>query len=463
MLTVRLTRAGQTEADVKLDQADLRLGRASDNDIELKDPDKTLSRHHAELRREGDRWFYLDLNSVNGSWIGEQRITRQELMPGIAIALGDYELTVVAPAPANVAADAADGRVDDRTFVMRPAKDTVRVPVAGVAPVPASPRAPEKAPAAANQVVGGAVSVSAAPGKHAAGPAPMSPIRRMIIFSAIGVFGAFAIVIALLLRPDPNAASEPAAEQTPAPAAPVASAPAPPASTPEPAPPPAAPPAAAATPAATTASTPPPPAPGSAATANTNAPPPRPAAKARVRDTDPDAAAIPAKAGEDAEALRERREDIRRRYALGIRRLSSQQFAGAREVLADIAVEAPKFRDVAARLVEAEAGVRRQAGEGFKAAAKLEESGEWSDALRAYERLRPFASTLPGLNESIERTRTRMHEAGAEALVRARQFDSRGRVPEAIAWYQRAVNWLPNDHAGLDAARKRLAELKNRQ
>jgi hypothetical protein len=32
-------------------------------------------------------------------------------------------------------------------------------------------------------------------------------------------------------------------------------------------------------------------------------------------------------------------------------------------------------------------------------------------------------------------------------------------VPEAIAWYQRAVKWLPPDHPGLGAAKKRLAEL----
>ena len=55
-----------------------------------------------------------------------------------------------------------------------------------------------------------------------------------------------------------------------------------------------------------------------------------------------------------------------------------------------------------------------------------------------------------------------MHDAGADALTRARQFDSRGRVPEAIAWYQRAVNWLAPDHPGLEAARQRLAQLTNR-
>jgi hypothetical protein len=56
-----------------------------------------------------------------------------------------------------------------------------------------------------------------------------------------------------------------------------------------------------------------------------------------------------------------------------------------------------------------------------------------------------------------------MHEAGAEALTRARQYDSRGRVPEAIAWYRRAVAWLPADHAGLEPAKQRLTQLQNRQ
>jgi hypothetical protein len=69
---------------------------------------------------------------------------------------------------------------------------------------------------------------------------------------------------------------------------------------------------------------------------------------------------------------------------------------------------------------------------------------------------------VPGLTDAIERTRKKMHEAGADALTRARQFDSRGRVPEAIAWYQRAVNWLPPDHPGLETARQRLAALVNR-
>src|SRR6478752_6580714 len=108
MLLVRLTRGGTVETEAQLDQADLRLGRASDNEIPLKDPEKTLSRHHAELRREGDHWIYLDLNSANGSWLGERKITRLELVPGVAITLGDYQLTLARVDAALDSAAAAD-------------------------------------------------------------------------------------------------------------------------------------------------------------------------------------------------------------------------------------------------------------------------------------------------------------------------------------------------------------------
>ena len=477
MPTVRFTRAGAVEVEVKLDQADLRLGRASDNDVALQDPDKTLSRHHAEFRREGDSWFYLDLNSANGTWIGDRHVTRQELTPGLSMRLGDYQLTVV-DVPAAIDKGAGAGPLEATYLVKRPA-DTVRHaraetperPTVGAA-APAAAR-----PAASLPAVGGAVSHGAAP---AAGPqASTSNIRRIIIYGAIAVFGAFAIMLALLLRPEtappeeaapaatavaPPAAAAPAATTAP-PSAPVAAptdAPAPtaaaaPQTTPAPSPAPAPPPVP--TESQPTSTSPAPAKPVAAAT-----PPVQPVAPPKprvVRDADPDAASIPARPGEDPSALKLRRDDIRRRYALGLQRLSAQQFIEARELLAGVAGDAPKFREVGARMAETEARMRQQAGEGFKAAAKLEEAGEWSEALAGYERLRPYAASLSGLTEAIERTRKRMHEAGAEALTRARQFDSRGRVPEAIAWYQRAVKWLPPDHPGLGAAKKRLAELVN--
>jgi predicted component of type VI protein secretion system len=456
MRTLRFVRAGAVEIEVPLESRDLRVGRSGDNDVVLLDPDKTLSRHHAELRSEGDRWFYLDLNSANGSWIGDRRVTREELTPGLAVTLGDYELTVIQPAVAAVPVEAGDA-----TRVLR-SDDTLRPGMAN------PPRVTGARPAATPSVVGGAIA-SGAPAARAGAASSPSPIRRIIIYGSIAVFGAFAVMLAAMLRPEPEA---PDAEEPEVASAPAAAPGAPPPSAP---PPPAEPAPTAATPAPAPVPAPvtPPPvaakapeAPRTAARTTPAAPrpaAPRPAPRPRPpADTDVDAAAIPARDGEAAAALQQRRDDLRRRYAQGLQQLTAGRFAEARAALAAVAADAPRFRDVSVRLAEAEAGLRQQTAEDFKAAARLEQAAEWHEALAAYERLRPSAATLPGLTEAIDRTRTRMHAAGIEALTRARQFDSRGRVPEAIAWYQRAVNWLAPDHPGLESAKQRLAQLVNR-
>lgn len=479
MPTVRLTRTDVVEAELPLAQLDVRIGRGRDNDLALKDPDKTLSRHHAELRREGDGWVYLDLNSANGSWVGESRVTRQALTPGLSVALGDYVLTMV-----DDVRPSEDSSEDLNATRLAPALDiTLRPGVAAtpIAPARASAAAPPvrasgatppaRASAAARSVVGGAVSVSAAP----APSQPASPpiLRRIIIYGSIAVFGAFAIMLAALLMPEAEA---PVAKQADPPATaiettvPTTAVPttvpttAVAAATPPATPPPVAPsPASLAPPTPVVAPTPSSPPDRPAGRAAPRPPQPRPVTQPRpARDADPDASAIPARAGETPPALQQRRDDLRRRFALALQRLSSRQFVEARDLLTGVASEAPGFRDLAARLGEADAGLRHDAAEGFKAAAALEASAEWSEALRGYERLRPFAAVLPGLGDATERTRKRMHEAGVDALSRARQYDSRGRAPEAIAWYQRAVNWLPADHPGLEAARQRLAQLVNR-
>src|SRR4029078_5071979 len=100
-------------------------------------------------------------------------------------------------------------------------------------------------------------------------------------------------------------------------------------------------------------------------------------------------------------------------------RLTGRQFAEARDLLAALSREVPKFREVNARLAESEDGLRQQATDKFKEAAKLEEGEQWTEAIAAYERLRPFASALPGLTEAIDRTRQRTHDAGRDALTRA--------------------------------------------
>lgn len=48
------------------------IGRSRESDVFL--PDQWLSRHHAEIRRQGDVYFLQDLGSKNGTLLNGTRI-----------------------------------------------------------------------------------------------------------------------------------------------------------------------------------------------------------------------------------------------------------------------------------------------------------------------------------------------------------------------------------------------------
>jgi hypothetical protein len=64
------------------------IGRAKDCECVLTDP--TVSRHHAELSRDGERWLLRDLGSRNGTRVNGMRVLEAtEVHPGDRVALGD--------------------------------------------------------------------------------------------------------------------------------------------------------------------------------------------------------------------------------------------------------------------------------------------------------------------------------------------------------------------------------------
>jgi tetratricopeptide (TPR) repeat protein len=71
---------------------DVRIGRAHENDVVLEDPDKGVSRFHAELRQEHGRFVIVDLNSQNGVWLRDRRVSREIVEPGAVIMIGPYRL-----------------------------------------------------------------------------------------------------------------------------------------------------------------------------------------------------------------------------------------------------------------------------------------------------------------------------------------------------------------------------------
>jgi hypothetical protein len=66
------------------------IGRSQGTDILLEDPN--VSRRHAEIRREGEEYWVVDLGSTNGLEVNGSRTGRARLEPGDAITVGESTL-----------------------------------------------------------------------------------------------------------------------------------------------------------------------------------------------------------------------------------------------------------------------------------------------------------------------------------------------------------------------------------
>lgn len=72
-------------------QGGLSIGRASASDLRLLHP--SISRHHAQLVRRGERFFIKDLGSQNGTFVNRSRVSAEvEVKPGDQITLGQAVL-----------------------------------------------------------------------------------------------------------------------------------------------------------------------------------------------------------------------------------------------------------------------------------------------------------------------------------------------------------------------------------
>jgi DNA-binding NtrC family response regulator len=69
------------------------LGKSRANDVVF--PDESVSRTHAEIRREAGRYRLFDRESTNGTFLGGSRIGDAWLRPGDVIGLGKVELRFV--------------------------------------------------------------------------------------------------------------------------------------------------------------------------------------------------------------------------------------------------------------------------------------------------------------------------------------------------------------------------------
>jgi hypothetical protein len=67
------------------------IGRSPDCDVFL--DDVTVSRRHAELLREGERFTIRDLGSLNGTFVNRRRVEAAELNDDDEVQVGKYRMT----------------------------------------------------------------------------------------------------------------------------------------------------------------------------------------------------------------------------------------------------------------------------------------------------------------------------------------------------------------------------------
>jgi pSer/pThr/pTyr-binding forkhead associated (FHA) protein len=91
-LTIEDDQANRTVVPLARDEYS--IGRGEDNTVRL--TERNISRRHARLVREAERWVVFDAGSYNGCYVNGARVSqRQELAHGDLVQLGDYRLELV--------------------------------------------------------------------------------------------------------------------------------------------------------------------------------------------------------------------------------------------------------------------------------------------------------------------------------------------------------------------------------
>jgi hypothetical protein len=91
--TALVVRAGGGRAGETFAPAGARtlIGRSPECDVFL--DDVTVSRRHAELLQEGDRYTIRDLGSLNGTFVNRARVESAELHDDDEVQIGKYRMT----------------------------------------------------------------------------------------------------------------------------------------------------------------------------------------------------------------------------------------------------------------------------------------------------------------------------------------------------------------------------------
>jgi hypothetical protein len=91
MFTFIVRQIGCEPLTLRLNKAQVTIGRSTKSDIHICDP--FASRVHAEIKREGDQFFLRDADSANGTYLNGQRVkAAMPIRPGDRILIGGTEI-----------------------------------------------------------------------------------------------------------------------------------------------------------------------------------------------------------------------------------------------------------------------------------------------------------------------------------------------------------------------------------
>ena len=89
-LTLKYEAAVLKEVDVGTQP--ISIGRAPDNDLHV--DNLAVSSHHARIFNESGKLVVEDMNSLNGTFVNSQRVTRATLKPGDVVSVGKHTIEV---------------------------------------------------------------------------------------------------------------------------------------------------------------------------------------------------------------------------------------------------------------------------------------------------------------------------------------------------------------------------------
>ena len=79
--------------EIETEKTKITIGRTASNDIQV--DNVAVSAHHARIVKQGRSCVIEDLNSTNGTFVNERKITRKVLKENDIITIGKHSLVVM--------------------------------------------------------------------------------------------------------------------------------------------------------------------------------------------------------------------------------------------------------------------------------------------------------------------------------------------------------------------------------